>query len=258
MTTTSRRKPSGLNRQALRTWAMIFLAAGIAGKCIIQNTLLGLSNLSGEQLLQMMDANPSVVSMVTLALVLQAVEACAVPVFVFLLVEGFQKTSDLKLYALRVVGVALLAEIPYNLALGGKFLVMESRNPVVAMVICMAMMYFYQRYAGAKVTNVLIKAVVTVAALLWTVILGIEHGFLIVLLAATLWFTWDKQNWRTLGGVTVTMCGCILSPFYLAAPMTFLALHYYNGEKGDDTKWVNYLAYPAILTLFALASAFMK
>lgn len=224
---------------------------------MIQNTLLGLGNMDGQQLLEMMNADSSVMAMVTLALVLQAVEACAVPIFVFMLVEGFKNTSDLKMYALRVAGVALLSEIPYNLAVGGQLFVTDSRNPVVGLLLCMAMMYFFQRYAGKKAGDIFIKVFVAIAALLWTVILGIEHGALIVALTAALWFTWEKQNWRTLCGCSVTMSCCLISPFYLAAPMSFLAMHFYNGEKGDDTKWVNYLAYPAILTLFAIASVIM-
>lgn len=248
------RKPSGIHRQALRTWATVFLVAGIAGKSIIQNTMLGLGHVNGQQLLEMMNQDSSVMGMVTLALVLQAVEVCAVPLFAFMLVEGFKNTSDLKMYVLRVVGVALLAEIPYNLAISGKFFDLQSRNPAVGLVLCMVMMYLYQRYAGKSIGKILIKVLVTVAGLLWTGILGVEHGFSCIVICAALWFTWEKANLRTFIGCSASMCCCLASPFYMAAPLSFLAIHFYNGEKGEENKWVNYLAYPVLLSMFALAS----
>lgn len=248
------RKPSGINRQALRIWATVFLVAGIAGKSIIQNSILGLGSVNGEQLLEMMNQNSSVMGMVTLALVLQAVEVCAVPLFVFMLVEGFKNTSDLKMYFLRVAGVALLSEIPYNLAVGGKFIDLQSRNPAVGLVLCMVMMYLYQRYEGKSIGKILIKILVTVAGALWTGILGVEHGLSCVIICAALWFTWEKANLRTFIGCSASMCCCVASPFYMAAPLSFLAIHFYNGEKGEENKWVNYLAYPVLLGMFALAS----
>ena len=43
----------------------------------------------------------------------------------------------------------------------------------------------------------------------------------------------------------------------MAAPMGFLAIHFYNGEKGEENRLVNYLAYPVILLAVGLAGAFL-
>jgi hypothetical protein len=36
--------------------------------------------------------------------------------------------------------------------------------------------------------------------------------------------------------------------------MAFLAIHFYNGEKGGDNKPVTYLSYPVLLLAFGLAA----
>ena len=71
----------------------------------------------------------------TIALVCQAVSTCAVPIFAFLLVEGFLHTSDWKRYLTRVSLMALAAEIPYNLAMSSKLIDLSSRNPAFGLVL---------------------------------------------------------------------------------------------------------------------------
>ena len=44
----------------------------------------------------------------------------------------------------------------------------------------------------------------------------------------------------------------LVSPFYLASPMSLLAVHFYNGEEGDTNRSVKYLAYPVALLVVAV------
>ena len=90
----SRRTPKGTDAAAIRKWGMIFLTIGIVGQCILQNRLLNMNSVTGNELLGAMESNPMVMPLLTAALVCKIIETCAAPLFAFLLVEGFQRTRS--------------------------------------------------------------------------------------------------------------------------------------------------------------------
>ena len=55
----SRRLPQGRDCASLRKWGMVFLTAGVIGTGIIQNALLNMNSLTGDELLAAMDGNPT-------------------------------------------------------------------------------------------------------------------------------------------------------------------------------------------------------
>lgn len=245
-------KKSGITGSGLRTWGMIFCILGIIGRGILQNRFLGTGSLSAQQLLEVMQSSENAMIAATLSLVLQAMETCAVPIFALLMLEGFQHTMDLRQYFLRVAGLAVLTELPYNLAISGKLFAADSRNPVFGLVLCLLMLYFYRRYAEKTFRNTLIKVIVTVAGILWTVMLKIDFGTGLVLIMAIMWACRRKPIYRNMAGAVMAIVCTLGNPFYLAAPMGFLAVHSYNGDQGADNRVVNYLAYPVLLLAVGL------
>ena len=250
---TGNTRPAGIGAGALRTWGLIFLLAGAVGRGLIQHTMLGLTAMTAEQILQALNDTQGLMGMVTVSLVLQAVESCAVPIYAFLTVEGYQKTSDYKKYLIRVIAVALVTELLYNIVMSGSVLDMTSRNPVWCVVLGLIVLGLF-RYVDQKMKgNKLMKVVMAVAGVLWAQMLKVDYGVFFMAIVLTLWIMRHKQQFRLFVGMGVTALCTAISPFYLAATMGFMAIHFYNGEKGETNKAVLYLAYPALLLVCALA-----
>ena len=250
---TGNTRPAGIGAGALRTWGLIFLLAGAVGRGLIQNALLGLGTMTAEQILQAMNETDGVMGMITLSLVLQAIESCAVPIFAFLTVEGYQKTSDYKKYLIRVIAIALVTEVLYNIVMSGSVLNMATRNPVWCVVLGLVLLGLF-RYVDQKLKgNKLMKFAMAVAGILWAQMLKVDYGLFFMAILLTLWVMRNKPQFRLFVGMGVTALCTAISPFYLAATMGFMAIHFYNGEKAEGGRVIQYAAYPAILLICALA-----
>ena len=236
---------------------VLFLTLGVAGKTLIQNRILDMADTTSDQLLSLLNQKPELMSAATVALVLQMIYCCAVPVFTFLLVEGFCHTANYRKYLLRVLGVAVLSELPYNLSMGDSLLVTGSRNPVFSLVIALVVLYFYRRYSEKSARNFAVKAAVTLAAVLWIGMLRIDDGLAVLLLVTVIWGLRNKPNFRTLGSCAAAIACTLISPYYALAPLPFIATHFYNEEKGNGNRVLAYLSYPAILLAIALAGEYL-
>ena len=248
----ARRIPQGRDAASIRKWAMIFLTVGIIGQGIIQNQLLNMNSVSGDELLAAMEHSPMVMPLLTAALVCKVVETCAAPLFAFLLVEGFQRTRSFEKYLLRVGAVAVISELPYNLAYGGKLFELSSRNPVFGLFICMVMLFFYARYEDKGLKNTAMKALITVAAFLWCQMLNIYQGICLVVMTAILWYARTRSNGRSVLAFCGAMICTVFNMYYIGSGLACIMLHRYNEERGEQNEKLNYAFYPAVLLIVGI------
>lgn len=250
------RRKKGLTSTGLRVWGLLFVALGAVSASILQNRILGLG--SGGDLLKLLEQNPEMMSYATTAVVMQAMETCAVPIFAFLLAEGMENTSDPKKYLCRVLTLALISEIPYNLVFSGKLLDFSGRNPVFGVVFALIAIWFCSGYQEKSLKNFLIRMLVVVCAVLWCSMLHVTYGGTMVLISYVLWaYRLKPHSYRLLAGAAATTLCSVSYMLFIAAPMGYLALLFYNDEEGDSDRRVNYAAYPAILLITLVAGYFL-
>lgn len=260
------RKPAGLSAQGIRILGLLLLLAGAIGSGIVQGKLM---------------AADDSLKITTIALVIEIVQCCAMPLFVFLLVEGVQRTKSMKMYFLRVLIVAVLSEIPFDLINTGKVFDWRFFNPVFSLLICMVMLYLLRYYSQKEGRNFLIKVMIVGVAMLWTFFQLPTHssqlesrygfmresaamlseGFPMVVLAATLWFTRKNKALQVFVGSAIMVLVAMAVPGwmylqYMGAPLAMLMIHFYSGEPGEGNRYVNYLAYPVILLAVWLIAKF--
>lgn len=244
--------------RGFRLWGILFLAAGMVGQGIVQNRLLDLEGLTSQEITMALEADPQVLKYMTITLLLQGLEAMAAPIFAMLLVEGFENTSGLKAYILRVLGLAVVSEIPFNLMSSGKLFDLSSRNPVFALVFCLVMMMFYEYYADGTAKSVLIRVMFTLGAAGWIAILRVQHGLPLLIMVAVLYFFRESRKKQVIFGIIAGLLCAFLSGPYIASPVAMLALLLYNGERGRaENKWANYLAYPVVTLAVGIAALFI-
>ena len=245
-------RPTGIPASTMKLWGLAALLLGSASVALLQNGLLHLGEISAEELSQSMQNSNTVMMTATLALVLQAIGTCAVPIFALLLVEAYRREENFRLLAERVCVIALLSEIPFNLAMDGHLMAVETRNPAFGLVLGLVCLYTYGKLPEKKFAHIAVKVLVTVAALGWSIVLQIQDGFAVVALVAALWSFREKKNQRVLAALGCCAVLILLSPFYLAALLGVLGIYFYNGEAGEDHQAMTDLCYPGMLALMGV------
>ena len=253
----NRNRHTGLTSSALRIWGMLFVAAGAISLGVLQSRLMGLNGATAQEVLAKMQESKTYMTMASVALILQAAETCAIPIFALLLAEGFAHTKNWKKFLQRVAIAAVAAEIPFNLLFCGKFLDFSSQNPGIALVLGLVMLKLFGLFPEKTWGHRFIRLFIVLAAILWAEMLRIYHGTPLVVLAAVLWLMGEKRTYRGLVAAGVSLCFTVISPFYLACPLGAMAVHGYNGKPGPENRLVNYALYPALLLVLWAAATLM-
>lgn len=180
--------------------------------------------------------------------VLRLIGRLAFPIFCFLLVEGFQHTHDVKKYIRRLLLFGVVSEIPYDMAFFRMPFYWENQNVYWTLaigVIAMAAMQHFQDEKGDLIWKSGLAAVICamIAELAKT-----DYGAIGVALIVALYLTRKSRKQQCIVGAVMVL-------FELTAPIAFLLVWYYNGQRGNCPKWAQrafYLFYPVHLTVLGV------
>lgn len=244
----SPRRERGINRNTLQLFGLLLMALGTVGSAI---QLRYLTVPEGGELL----ATAEAMNAATVAIVLQVVRAMAVPIFAVLTLDGFQKTSSVKKYLLRLLALAVVSEVPYHLARTGQLWEQTPRNPVFGLVIAVVMLYLIRAYPGADFKGILVKMLSLIAGCLWCYMFQVEYGLQLVLLVFVLWIFRTRHTLAYFAGAAIALVCTAFDPMFLFAPFGFLLTHFYNGTQKETKRIVRYGLYPVMLLLIAVIAA---
>ena len=173
----------------------------------------------------------------------------AFPIFVFLMVEGFQRTHNKWKYALRMGIFALVSEIPFDLTFNAKVLEFTYQNVFFTLLVGLLVMIAMDAIGKTgwnKVGRVLLSILAFLAgAFVAQAVLHTDYGAMgIVCITAVYLFRKNK--------VHQIIAGCIAFAWEIWAPLAFIPIGFYNGKRGLKLKYVFYAFYPAHLLLIYL------
>lgn len=205
---------------------------------VVQNGLLHVNQFSNTQLREMWAANPDLMVLSSWAAMFQLLGGLAIPVFAFLLVEGFLHTRNFKVYLIRMVGFALLSEIPFDLAMSGRIFDWDSQNLLFTLAIGLVMLYGLRLFAAGKG----VKLLIVLAAVLWSVLMKTQFGLCMVLLIAVYYLLKEHKAKLWVSG--------IISLMYVTGPVSNFVLKRYNHQRGEQpNKYLFYILYPLHLLI---------
>lgn len=191
----------------------------------------------------------------TIVVLLEAVSWAAVPIFAWLLWQGFRSTASRGRYALWLALLALLAEVPYDLATSGRVWDLSSQNPVFALLVGFVVMWALDHLLTGPRRHVGLAVFVCAAGVLWLVIFNVglrfgmvPMGVVLLLFCLVFYFLGSREN-------TMMMVGGALGAVALIFPaLGMLLLHFRSDETTvDSRRRLLYGLYPVGLLAVGLA-----
>lgn len=188
---------------------------------------------------------------------LRLVGRLAFPIYCFLLVEGFLHTHDLKKYALRMLGFALISEWPFDWAFfSGVYWGHQNVYFTLLLgLLAMKALDTYQTPEGMPALKGILGAaacfLAAAACFLAAALLHCDYDVLGLALILALYMTRKDKRAQCIAGA-------VFSLFEPVAPLAFGLVWFYSGERGGSSKleqWAFYWFYPAhIFVLGVLAN----
>lgn len=188
--------------------------------------------------------------------ILRFIGRVAFPIFIFLMVEGFARTRNKWKYLLRMLLFAVLSEIPFDLALRNQVLEFTYQNifftlaiGLLAMIICeyIEKHVWSKNTIGSKLLAVIFTAAVIVVAMVFAQLIASDYGWSgIACIMAIFLFRKNK--------IFQIVAGCIAFIWEFTAPLAFIPIAFYNGNRGLKLKYIFYAFYPVHLLILYVIS----
>jgi len=198
----------------------------------------------------------------------------AFPIFAFMIAEGYAHTGNVKKYAKRLLILALLSEIPFNLMYSSSFIYPFRQNVIWTFLIALGLIHFIEtiRKKGKLWLTIPVAAVAALFATALGYIAMTDYFGAGVLTVLTFYFFRQKKWWCLIGQmlclwyINVEMLSGLYYPvevfgisFNLVqqsiAMLSLIFIWLYNGKKGYNAKWFRnfcYGFYPLHMLIIAL------
>ncbi len=240
---------TGTNLKIYGCITMLFYTISMS---VIQNGMIHVNQYGTTELAQALKEDPSLMVLSGWASVFQLIGGLAIPVFAFLLVEGFIHTTSFWRYLLTMLGFAVLSEVPYDLAMNDTLWTLSSQNALFTYAVCLVMLYGLRMFVGKKGARYrFVQAAMVFAAILWCSFFRCNFGLCTILLTTVYYMLYDQKSLRVL-------IGCAVSAMYITAPISGYALWNYTGQRGRNiNKYVFYALYPLHLLVLGILAHFM-
>ncbi len=186
---------------------------------------------------------------------LKLVSYLAMPIFAFLLVEGFRCSENLERYMLSMAVAAVIAEPFYDYACNGSWLdfgSMNGQNFLFALFLCQVELFFLNYLGGTKRGKNFQSWALVLGVVLWAYFLNIRCGMYMALVVGVMYIFRDQPRiWNIVTAV-------ISIPWYFTPELALLPISRYNEERGEYNKYLFYGLYPAMWIVLAVAKLLMR
>ena len=169
----------------------------------------------------------------------------AFPIFLFFIVEGFFKTKDRKKYLITMIIFGIISEVPFDMFTSRTFFNPNWNNMMFTLALCLIAIWIVDSLKGKIKTKALwyISSIIIVIFFgFLAMIFSLDYDYHAIFAAYIFYMFYNKP---LVGAVLGYLS--IIKEFY--SGLGFALTLTYNGKRGRQYKWFNYLFYPVHLLI---------
>lgn len=174
----------------------------------------------------------------------------AFPIFCFLLVEGFLHTRDVWKYARRLLLFALISEVPFDIALKGGWYYPGKQNVYFTLLLGLLVLIGIRWITDNGLRNLFLALIPIALGMYIALKIDTDYNYKGVFLIAVLYLMRSNRLYQCVGGAASTA-------WEVPAPLAFIPVYLYNGERGLKLKYLFYWFYPAHLMILYVLKAYV-
>lgn len=172
-------------------------------------------------------------------IIFRVIGRLAFPIFAFLLVEGFQYTSNQNRYLMRLGIFALISEVPFDLVFQGKPFSMAHQN------------VFFTLFLGLLILNVQtriqknsLRVLFSLLILLASAFGRVDYSFAGILIVLGFYYFRENRKNQCICFVLLNLACFGVFTVQAFAGLAVIFIWFYNGETKKSLKYFFYLFYP--------------
>lgn len=196
--------------------------------------------------------------------ILRCVGRLAFPLFAFMAVEGYLHTRSLKKYFLRLLMLAVISEVPFDLLVSGSVFDPMHQNVIWTIILGLCCIRAFENISADR--KMMLSAVVIIASLAAAIIARVDYSSAGVLTLLAFYAFRGNTLWcrlmqlLSLAFINLVLLGGIefAFPYQALAVLSLPIIWLYDGSQGPHNGFIkaaNYLFYPAHMLILALFSA---
>lgn len=123
------------------------------------------------------------------------------PIFAFLLVEGYFHTRNLKKYVVRLMLFAIISEIPFNLAMGSRWIFPIHQNVLWSFLISLGLIHWNERAKATQKTwrRILVGIITVLLGYVLGLLTMVDYYHTGILTVLVFYFFRQRKWWSYIG-----------------------------------------------------------
>lgn len=234
MTETVKQKNSVLDKIRILSGAQLKYIAFLSMLIDHVNKALIYPNLNGGILLHISD-------------LFDILGRIAFPLFAFFIVEGYFKTRNRKKYLLNLLIFGVISEVPFDMFTSATFFNPRFNNVMFSLALCLITIWIID-VLKTKMPRILwyfISLIIVAVMCLVAMFLAVDYDYHAIIIVYLLYVLYNKP-------VLSVILGYLSIIKELWAFLGFGFILMYNGERGKQSKILNYCFYPVHLLILGL------